>query len=195
MQVAGRACDVCGEKIRTALDAVGCASCDVAHHADCLDDPEVCARCGERFGEAEAKSKAREDAAGFQTNLRGGAIVATLFSLLVLVSGAVTALVVSSAESAEGGIQPMVRFALLCGLLWLTYTGRPWARILTVTLLFLGGGLGLLFAGALFDGSLETALAFAWAGLHVLTAAVLIAVPSVRWFLEARRYAREAQLD
>lgn len=192
MQVAGRSCDVCGEKIRTALDAVGCEHCDVAHHVDCLEDEEVCACCGLRFGEAEKHRRAVDDAAGRRRYEQGRAIVATLFSVLVLSSGFVNFWIASNAESDEKTIQVIVRFTLLCGLLWMTWIGKAWARVVTSTLLAFSGALAVLL-GLMAYREMAVMLGIFGAGAFcLLTAGALFAMPSVRWFLDAQRYGRHS---
>lgn len=49
MQVVGRRCGHCAEKIVTAPDAVGCHSCDSVFHFRCIDHADTCPECRQDF--------------------------------------------------------------------------------------------------------------------------------------------------
>jgi hypothetical protein len=62
MQVAGKVCTTCAQRVSSILEGRGCAACELAFHRDCLEDEDVCPSCSVAFVVQDARVEHREHA-------------------------------------------------------------------------------------------------------------------------------------
>jgi hypothetical protein len=137
-QIVGRSCNACSKDIARKLDGVACVACDRAYHRQCLDDPDLCARCGQSMSALQEAAEEAEATAARETARLGRVLVWSavlpyaLFEVallgLALTSGATGPLVIS-----------VVRGVFEVALVWMTLTGSQGARRLLA--FFCGAGL------------------------------------------------------
>lgn len=215
MQIVGKTCEICGERVTLAPDAEGCLSCKLVFHRDCLsrqlspagvwDKTARCPRCQKSFA-AQVAVESREEKRAARQLLRRGrhltvAVVIlcviitllTLFSFLDSVAGN-TREETEEALDAEG-LGHIIRGSLYVSAIYFLYRGREWARGIVAAVLGVGGVLVVLVStkGAL---ELETSsLLMTGLGLASLGACwLLVFSESVKAFLlhQKRRLGNEA---
>jgi len=174
MQAVGRSCEECGEKIRSALEGDACGACRVAYHHECLEEPDDCPECGVPFGVREKASEDAAAAASWRLVQRGRTIVGAACALIFAVHLGLNFFLLQLARfelEADVVAKVVVRVTLLGGLLWLTFAGRRWARVVLAGLMLIGLAVSGIALGVL--GTMGTMVLV---GLVALDAAALAAI-------------------
>jgi hypothetical protein len=138
VQVAGKTCVICQQRIFTAADSLGCASCDLAFHIACARAPNLCPTCGRDLAAIE-RTRASERGDLHQGALRAGRrtfwVLAGFAALLAL--GALGARIATGQDGAlVGGVIGDVLTALLLLAVW---RGKAWAAQLLALFMASGG--------------------------------------------------------
>ena len=201
MQIAGRRCQHCSQRVLVAREAQGCPSCDVVFHFDCLgeiapvgyralrsDAAGTCPQCGQPFSRSLEAEEKLADAEARQLVARG-----RLHARVAVAAFLVPTLVAEAASLASGRapfFRPCLRALVALVLCTALATGRTWARQVMVFL----SGLAALIAtvGAL--GSTEDPGALlgygAAAGCYVYVVATLGFSSPVRSYLQQKEIDR-----
>ena len=126
MQAVGKSCAVCDQRIRTALEGVACPLCRRAFHGDCLDTPDTCRDCGERFDVLELQATVAQHAAADKEARQGMEGEQTIAWAMVAVTVAATAIVAWTSEPRPLPDPRLGFLALLMGLYLVVCS--MWAR-------------------------------------------------------------------
>jgi hypothetical protein len=182
VQVTGRSCARCEEKLVSATGGEGCAACDLVFHRKCLEVPTVCPECSTPFAEAERAVEREAMQARGVTD--AGARRGTVRILAGLLSFDVAAVlfVLSSREVAKPSDYLMFfgNLIVASALAYATYRRLNWARWLYGILMSLSGA-GLFAAGLLDPRGVNSTFFLLGLWRMVPAALLLIADAPRRW--------------
>lgn len=190
-RVLGAKCDGCEKKVHMVRGTMLCPGCEAVFHGDCAE--AVCKVCNVDLVLAEAQHD-EEDFAQDQVARADVSSGRMLFGLVAFISllasglitfGLVLPVVLSSGLAASATaiafISRCVRFALLVGIVFATYSGRDWFRSLWGALSMLGG-VGFVGWSLTVTGHTRTTV-LAMGATYGLVGAVLIFSPKLKAFI------------